>query len=360
MQMKWLITGGAGFIGCNAARRLLAEGHRVVILDSLSRRGSALNLDWLREQGEFDVVQGDVRQVETLRGIFEQHPDIGVVLHLAAQVAVTTSVAKPREDFEINALGTFNVLEAVRQCQPGAIVLHASTNKVFGQLEGVKLRQKGTRYEAANLPKGVSEDFPLDFHSPYGCSKGAADQYVHDYARIYGLRTVNFRQSCIYGYRQFGMEDQGWVAWFAICAVLGRSICVYGDGRQVRDVLFVDDLVDCYLQAAARIEATRGQHYNIGGGPANTLSLIELIQLLQQQLGRKVEHRFADWRPGDQKIYVSDIRKAQRDFGWQPRTRVAQGLGAFLEWVADNRDTLQKMEATGPLADVVVLAHAGH
>lgn len=345
--MKWLITGGAGFIGSNTAKRLLTEGHRVVILDNLSRKGSWLNQEWLRQHGSFDLVQGDVRDFDCLKHIFERHPEIDVVLNLAAQVAVTTSVAEPREDFEINALGTFNVLEAVRQCRPQAIVLNASTNKVFGHMERLKLRKENGRYEAVDLPAGVSEEFPLDFYSPYGCSKGAADQYVRDYARIYGLRTVNFRQSCIYGYRQFGVEDQGWVAWFAICAVLGRVLTLYGDGRQVRDVLFIDDLVQCYLQAAETIETTRGQHYNVGGGPKNTLSLLELIQLLQKQLNRKVHYRFSDWRLGDQKVFVSDIRKAKRDFHWQPRVGVEEGVAQLVGWVSQNSDLILQAERAG-------------
>jgi CDP-paratose 2-epimerase len=357
--MKWLITGGAGFIGCNTAVRLAAEGHRVVILDTLSRKGSALNLEWLQQHGQFDLVQGDVRHAETFEYVFQLYPDIDVVLHLAAQVAVTTSVTNPRADFEINCLGTFNLLEAVRKHKLDAIVLNASTNKVFGKLEGVRLRQRESRYEAVDLRCGVSEEFPLDFHSPYGCSKGAADQYVRDYARIYGLRTVSFRQSCIYGRRQFGVEDQGWVAWFAICAVLGRPICLYGDGRQVRDVLFIDDLADCYLQAAARIDATCGRHYNIGGGPRNTVSLLELIRLLEQRLDKKVECRFADWRPGDQKFYVSDIRRAARDFGWQPRTRVEDGVAALIQWVSEHRDTLRSVEAEGPPAETAIPVRAG-
>ena len=334
--MKWLLTGGAGFIGSNSARRLLAEGHKVIILDNLVRRGSRLNLEWLRHQGAFEFVRGDVRDTGCLQDVFRRNRDIDVVLHLAAQVAVTTSQARPREDFEINAAGTFNILEAARQYKPDAVVLNASTNKVFGSMTEARLREAGRRYEFAELPGGVPENSPLDFHSPYGCSKGAADQYVADYARIYGLPTVNFRQSCIYGYRQFGVEDQGWVAWFSICALLGRTITIYGDGRQVRDVLFIDDLVDCYLAAAANIHTTRGQHYNIGGGPKNTMSLLELLALLQEQVRRKVFYRFSNWRPGDQKVFVCNIGKAKRDFGWEPRTTAQQGVAMLVEWLAQN------------------------
>ncbi len=349
--MKWLVTGGAGFIGSNTTKRLLAEGHKVIVLDNLSRKGSRLNLEWLRQQGEFDFVCGDVRDAASLKRILEQNKDIGVVLHLAAQVAVTTSQSQPLEDFEINARGTFNVLDAVRQYKPDAIVLNASTNKVFGQMDRLKLQNRNGRYESLDLPNGVPEEFPLDFHSPYGCSKGAADQYVRDYARIYGLRTVNFRQSCIYGYRQFGMEDQGWVAWFVICAVLGQPITIYGDGRQVRDVLFVDDLVECYLQAVEHIQTARGQHYNVGGGPKNTLSLLELVVLLEERLHRKMECRFSDWRPGDQRVFVCDISKARRDLGWEPRITVPEGFSKLFEWVSQNRNLILQAE-TAAAADV--------
>jgi len=353
--MKWLITGAAGFIGSNVACRLLNDGHKIVGLDNLSRKGSRLNLEWLRQQGQFEFLHGDVRDFEGLKRTFARHGGIDVVLHLAAQVAVTTSQSRPREDFEINAGGTFNVLEAVRLCKPDTIVLNASTNKVFGQLEEVNWRERNGRYESVELPNGVSETFPLDFHSPYGCSKGAADQYVRDYARIYGLRTVNLRQSCIYGERQFGVEDQGWVAWFTICAVLGRPITIYGDGRQVRDVLFVDDLVEGYLRAVENIETTAGQHYNIGGGPKNTLSLLELIQLLQLELARKVEYRFSAWRPGDQKVFVCDISKAKRDFHWEPHIGVREGLARLAGWVSQNRDLILRAE-TSQAADGAELA----
>jgi len=228
--MRWLITGGAGFIGCNAARRLAAEGHEVLVLDNFSRKGAAENLDWLQHQGPVASVHADVRDFPALRRVVARGFD--VVLHLAAQVAVTESVRDPRTDFEINALGTFNVCEAVRQGCPEAILLNASTNKVYGGMEDVRIEERNGRYRCADHSQGIGEDRPLDFHSPYGCSKGAADQYVRDYARIYGLRTVTFRQSCIYGPRQLGVEDQGWVAWFTIAAALGLPLTIYGDGKR--------------------------------------------------------------------------------------------------------------------------------
>lgn len=337
--MKWLIAGGAGFIGCNLADRLLRDGHEVVVLDNLSRAGSARNLDWLLERhGHVPFVALDIRDERALIHTLGEHDDADVIAHLAGQVAVTTSVADPRLDFEINALGTLNLLEAVRTVGREPIVLYASTNKVYGAIEDACVVEEERRYRFASLPQGVSEQTPLDFHSPYGCSKGAADQYVRDYHRIYGLRTVVFRKSCIYGPRQFGVEDQGWVAWLIIAAVLGQPITIYGDGKQVRDVLYIDDLVDAYLAAVEHIAVTQGQIYNMGGGPGRTLAVWrEFGPLLERLLGCAVPVRYADWRPGDQKVYVSDITKAHRDFGWQPRVGVEEGVRRLLSWVMANR-----------------------
>jgi len=343
--MNILITGGCGFIGCNAAQRFLRDGHSVTIVDNLSRRGSDRNLEWLRTQGDFTLVKGDIRNAALMNdtvggGSFD------VVLHLAAQVAVTTSVVEPREDFEINALGTFNVLEAVRGFAPQAIVLNASTNKVYGKLSDLQVSEDATRHALAHLPEGVSETQSLDFHSPYGCSKGAADQYMIDYARIYGLRTVNFRQSCIYGYRQFGVEDQGWVAWFTIAHSLMKPVTIYGTGKQVRDILFIDDLIDCYLAAIVHIDEVAGTTFNVGGGPENTLSLLELLEALHKHSGRPVTHTFEDWRPGDQPVYVSDIRKAAQLLDWRPKIDVPTGLELLHNWVAANLDAFGERAVT--------------
>jgi CDP-paratose 2-epimerase len=337
--LKWFITGGAGFIGCNCAKRLIEDGQSLIILDNLSRKGAELNLRWLKRCGHFEFVKGDVREPkiieETVRRI---RPD--VVLHLAAQVAVTTSVTDPRTDFEINALGTFNVCEAVRRWVPESILLNASTNKVYGAMDGIRVVESNGRYAYADLPSGVSESQPLDFHSPYGCSKGVGDQYVHDYHRIYGLRTVNFRQSCIYGYRQFGIEDQGWVAWFTIAAVFGKPVTIYGDGRQARDILFIDNLVGCYLAAVQNIEKTSGQCFNIGGGPNNVISLLELIAMLKEFVGRGIRVDYADWRPGDQKVFVCDVRRAEQVFGWKPDTSVPIGVEHLVRWVENQKSAL--------------------
>lgn len=333
--MNILITGGCGFIGCNAAQRFLQLGHAVTVFDNLSRPGTDMNLKWLKQQGRIKFIKGDVCDAEALSKAVAQG-EFEVLLHLAAQVAVTTSVVDPRRDFEINVLGTLNVLEAVRLHSPKTIVLNASTNKVYGKLGDLKVTEDALRCALQNLPEGVSESQPLDFHSPYGCSKGSADQYTMDYARIYGLRTVNFRQSCIYGYRQFGVEDQGWVAWFTIAHSLGKPVTIYGTGKQVRDILFVDDLIDCYLAAISKIKKVKGMTFNVGGGADNTLSLLELLEALQQHSRRRVVHTFEDWRPGDQPVYVSDIRLARQLLGWRPKIGVAAGLLLLQSWVQAN------------------------
>lgn len=333
MKDHYLIIGGAGFIGCNLADHYLRHGRRVTVFDNFSRPGMEENVRWLAERhgARLRVVRGDVRQADgQLPACVE---DAEVCFHLAAQVAVTTSVANPREDFEVNALGTLNVLEAVRASRSRPVVVYSSTNKVYGKLAGVEVVDAGRRYAFARLAEGVPETHPLDFYSPYGCSKGAGDQYTIDYARIYGLRTVVFRQSCIYGPHQFGVEDQGWLAWFAIRALQKRPVTIFGDGKQVRDVLYVDDLIAAYDAAIERIQRTSGEAYNMGGGPRNTLSLLELIRMLEGEFGLPLAHTFADWRPGDQRVFVSDIRKARADFGWEPRVGPVEGVAKLVEWL---------------------------
>ena len=338
MTMRYLVTGGAGFIGANYVHRLLGRGAEVVVYDNLSRAGTEANVEWLRAQhgvDSFHLLVADVRDADALAHAARQ---ADVIVHLAAQVAVTTSVEDPRTDFEINALGTFNALEAARLSGRRPVFLYASTNKVYGGMEDVGVVEEATRYRYDGLPDGVPESRPLDFHSPYGCSKGTGDQYVRDYARIYGLPTVVFRQSCIYGPRQMGVEDQGWLAWFVIAALTGRPITIYGDGKQVRDVLFVDDLLDAYDAAVARIQTAAGQVYNIGGGPGRTLAVwAEFGPLLEQLLGRAIPVARGDWRPGDQRVYVSDIRKAQQELGWHPRVGVEEGVRRLVDWVQENR-----------------------
>lgn len=334
---KVLVIGGAGFIGCNTVRYFSGRGNRVLVFDNLSRRGTEENLDWLRSYGSVDFYCGDVRQPVDIEHVLSEHPDVAVIIHLAAQTAVTSSVVDPRADFEINALGTFNVLEAVRKAAISPILLYASTNKVYGGLEQLAVVEGEKRYSFRDYPNGIGENHTLDFHSPYGCSKGAADQYVRDYARIYGIRTVVFRQSCIYGYRQFGIEDQGWVAWFIAAALSDREVFVYGDGKQVRDVLFIDDLTRAYERALDCIETTAGQIYNIGGGVNNSISIWrEFEPLLCRSVGKSVVAKLSDWRPGDQKIFIADIEKANRDFEWEPRIGVEQGIESLRDWIDEN------------------------
>jgi CDP-paratose 2-epimerase len=345
-KTRVLITGGAGFIGGNAAHRFMREGCEVAIWDNLSRRGNEWNLKWLREQGAFDFQKIDLRNWDTVRDESKKQR-FDLILHCAGQVAVTTSVVNPRDDFESNALGTFNVLEAMRLHHPEAFLIYASTNKVYGGMEDLGVVERNGRYEYAHLA-GVPETYPLDFHSPYGCSKGAADQYVRDYARIYDLATVSFRQSCIYGPRQFGVEDQGWVAWFTIAHALRRPVTIYGDGKQTRDVLFIDDLLDAYFLAFQRREKTAGEIYNIGGGPGNLLSLLELIQILNATSNRKLQYRFGDWRPGDQKVFVADIEKAREHFGWKPTHSPEAGIQKLARWVEENLELFNDIEPVAP------------
>jgi CDP-paratose 2-epimerase len=338
MEKNYFITGGAGFIGSNYVHRLLERGEMVTIYDNLSRLGAKRNLEWLQEtfgESAFRLVVGDVRDAALLTSSAREAE---VIVHLAAQVAVTTSVTNPREDFEINALGTFNAVEAARLSERRPAVLYASTNKVYGGMDDVQVVEDATRWRYTDLPLGCPETQPLDFHSPYGCSKGTGDQYVRDYARIYDLPTVVLRQSCIYGPRQFGVEDQGWVAWMIIAAVTGRPLTIYGDGKQIRDVLHVNDLLDAYDAAIARIDQVKGQVYNLGGGPQNTLSIwTEFGPLLEKLLGRSIPGKHGDWRPGDQKVFVADIRKAERELGWKPKVGVEQGVKMLFEWVEKNK-----------------------
>jgi len=344
VKSKILITGGAGFIGSNLAHRLLTQGHQITIFDNLSRSGCDQNIEWLRQihgAESFRLVKADLTDFTTLSQATEGAERI---YHLAGQVAVTTSVKNPRQDFEDNALGTFNALEAARLTGNNPILIYTSTNKVYGGMENVKVVEDQDRYRYVDFPYGISETQNLDFHSPYGCSKGAGDQYVRDYARIYGLRSVVVRQSCIYGYRQFGIEDQGWVAWFVIAALKRRKISIFGNGKQVRDILFIDDLLDAYDAIVRNIDRAAGQIYNIGGGAANTMSIwTDFGPLLEELLGRPVPVAYADWRPGDQPVYVSDIRKAQRDLGWVPQISVREGITRLYEWIRDNQELFEHL-----------------
>jgi CDP-paratose 2-epimerase len=331
-----VITGGAGFIGSNVASHLAQAGHRVVVLDNLARPGVVRNSDWLAAtySDHVSIVKGDVRDPDTVARVVGR---ADIVFHLAAQVAVTTSVSDPRTDFEVNALGTLNVLEAARRRLTPPIVLFASTNKVYGGLEDLEVEETAQAYHLPELPHGIDERRPLDFHSPYGCSKGSADQYVIDYSRIYDMPTIVFRMSCIYGPRQYGNEDQGWIAHFAIRALHRQPLVIYGDGKQVRDVLYVDDLIAAYLAAVERANHERTQVYNLGGGPENSLSLLACLSLLEERLGAPISRTFDRWRPGDQRVYISDTRRAQEALGWRPKVSPAEGITRLLAWLEEAR-----------------------
>lgn len=334
-----VVIGGAGFIGCHVVHHHLGQGDRVTIIDNLSRRGTDLNLHWLfKHRGDVTFCHGDIRIDNEL--LVSRLSDADLIYHLAAQVAVTTSVTDPRNDFEVNALGTFNVLEAARRSKRDPIFIYASTNKVYGGLEDLDVTCRNNRYELVNAPGGISVQRGLDFHSPYGCSKGTGDQYCRDYQRIFGLRTIVMRQSCIYGTRQFGIEDQGWLAHFVISILFNKPLTIYGDGMQVRDVLWYEDLLAAYLGAAAAIDRTAGKVYNVGGGPRQTLSLLETMSILRDEFGSEIPVTFADWRPGDQRVFVSDVSAAAADFGWQPRTTPQEGLHRLVEWARSNKDLL--------------------
>lgn len=335
--MKILITGGAGFIGSNAASRYLMAGHKVVVIDNLCREGTPKNLAALQTLGgQLEFMRLDLRDAIAVNAAFEKHRDADRILHLAAQVAVTTSVLDPRHDFEVNALGSLNVLEAIRRFGIEAPAIYSSTNKVYGDMKDVRVVLRDNRYAYADFPNGMPESRNLDFHSPYGCSKGVADQYFLDYHRIYGLNTMVFRQSCIYGYRQFGAEDQGWLAWFIIASQLNHPLTIFGDGRQVRDVLFIDDLLDAYDAGFAAFPAGAGRAYNIGGGAGNILSLLDLISYIEKMQGRKISYSVRNWRAGDQRVFVSDIRRARNELGWSPRIGYKTGLSRLYDWVASN------------------------
>jgi len=340
---KILITGGAGFIGVNLAYNFLKRKNRfVLIYDNLSRKGVENNLNWISsfKFPNLKFVKGDIRDYKKLKEIVKNFDEI---FHLAAQVAVTASVENPLEDFEINALGTLYLLEAIRKKCPEAKIVFSSTNKVYGELLNLKLKEGRKRYYLLGKKNGIAENVNLDFHSPYGCSKGIADQYIRDFHRIYGLKTIVFRQSCIYGPQQFGNEDQGWVAHFVIKAIFGERISIYGDGKQVRDILEVSDLISAYKLAIKKINKTKGEVYNIGGGKENTFSLLELVEYLEKKLNKKISLDFYNWRPGDQKIFVSNNKKFIEDTGWNIKIDKFKGVNRLITWVEKNIELIKKV-----------------
>ncbi|NCR10830.1 MAG: NAD-dependent epimerase/dehydratase family protein [Microcystis aeruginosa LG13-11] len=338
--MKYLITGGCGFLGSNIAAQKLKEGEELLVFDNLYRSGSEQNLNWLRTQGRFQFAHGDIRNTNDVnRTIKEFKPD--VIFHLAGQVAMTTSIANPRMDFEINALGTLNVLEAVRQHSPDSVIVYSSTNKVYGDLEQWEYQELEKRYFCPDHPQGFDESIPLDFHSPYGCSKGAGDQYMLDYARIFALRTVVFRHSSIYGGRQFSTYDQGWIGWFCQKALEAKAnhqaepFTISGSGKQVRDVLYASDAIACYLAAVEHIDNVKGEVFNIGGGVENSLSLLELFDILEELTGAKLNYQKIPVRQSDQRIFIADISKATTQLQWKPKVSSREGVSKMLNWLSN-------------------------
>lgn len=337
--MKLLITGGCGFLGSNLASDAIQRGDEVVIFDSLYRSGSRENLSWLQSQGSFKFEHGDIRnQNDITRLVNSYRPD--VIFHLAGQVAMTTSIANPRMDFEVNVMGTHNLLEAVRLHAPDAIVVYSSTNKVYGDLEQFAYRETETRYECIDRLNGFDETTQLDFHSPYGCSKGAADQYMLDYARIFDLNTVVFRHSSMYGGRQFATYDQGWVGWFCQKAIESKKMnvadpfTISGSGKQVRDVLHADDMKRLYLAAVKNIDSARGQAFNVGGGVENSFSLLELFTYLEEINSTKLNYIKLAVRDSDQRVFIACLDKAKALLGWEPRVSSKDGVKKMIDWLS--------------------------
>lgn len=342
--MKLLITGGCGFLGSNLTVNALERGDTILIFDNLYRTGSIANLEWMKEKGDFRFEYGDIRNSnDIVRVMSNFQPD--AIFHLAGQVAMTTSITDPRMDFEVNALGTFNLLEAVRKYVPNAPVIYSSSNKVYGDLEQYEYKEKATRYECIEKPKGFGEDTPLDFHSPYGCSKGAADQYMLDYARIFGLKTVVFRHSSMYGGRQFSTYDQGWIGWFCKKAVETKAglilepFTISGNGKQVRDVLHSDDMVRLYFTTLEKIELAKGQAFNIGGGVENSLSLLELFSLLEETTGTRLTYTKLPPRGSDQKVFIADLSKAKKILHWTTQVSAFDGVDRMVKWVSNEFHT---------------------
>ncbi len=338
--MRYLITGGCGFLGSNLAAEVLRRSEELCVVDNFFRAGSRKNLEWLKQQGEFRFEELDTRNAESLSSLIKDYkPE--VVFHLAGQVAMTTSIENPRLDFEINVVGGVNLLEALRKYAPNAAIFYSSTNKVYGDLEEIALEEAELRYIAREFPQGFDESLRLDFRSPYGCSKGSIDQYMLDYHRIYDLNTVVFRHSSIFGGRQFPTIDQGWIGWFIQQALEtkkfpGReAFTICGNGKQVRDVLFAEDLLNCYFSALEKMDECAGHAFNIGGGMSNSLSLLELFRFLEEELSIELNFRKIDWRASDQRVFVANVQKAKQMFGWNPEVDKVSGMRQMLNWLKE-------------------------
>jgi len=337
--VKYLITGGCGFLGSNIASEILKQGNELIIFDSLYRFGSYQNKEWLETQGEFIFIHGDIRNTNDVERTIKTHkPD--VIYHLAGQVAMTTSIEDPRMDFEVNVGGSFNLLNAVRLYSPDSAIIYSSTNKVYGDLEQFTYKETDTRYSCVEKPNGFDESVSLDFHSPYGTSKGSADQYMLDFARIYGLKTVVFRHSSMFGGRQFATYDQGWIGWFTQQAIDIKNgsqkepFTISGNGKQVRDIAYASDMIDLYLKASIKIESIKGQAFNVGGGMNNSSSLLELFIFLEKELDINMNYTQLPVRESDQRVFVSDLTKAKNIIGWEPRVSKEEGIRKMIEWVS--------------------------
>lgn len=335
---KFLITGGCGFLGSNIAAKLIESGQEVIVFDNLYRFGASENLDWLKKKGEFTFLHRDIRNSSDVQdAIYRIKPD--VIFHLAGQVAMTTSVERPSFDFDINVVGSFNLLEVVRIHSPESIIIYSSTNKVYGDMEQYTYEENESRYICNEFPNGFNEEVSLNFSSPYGCSKGAADQYMLDYHKMFGIKTVVFRHSSIFGGRQFSTFDQGWVGWFIQQGILQAKdenhpkFTVSGNGKQVRDLLFVDDAINCYLSAYSNIDKVKGQAFNIGGGFDNSLSIIELFQYLEEKYQFKLRYEHIEKRASDQRVFIADTKKISSMTGWNPIIDQKSGLYKMCHWM---------------------------
>lgn len=330
--MKLLINGGCGFLGSNLASYGIKKGYDVTVFDNCSRLGAPQNLVWLRSLGDVTYIHGDTRVKNDVETIIKEG-QFDVVFHLAGQVAMTTSIANPYQDFETNTVGTLNVLDSIRKYSPHTAVFFSSTNKVYGDLETYTYIETDTRYQCVEFPNGLDENVPLDFRSPYGCSKGAADQYMLDYARIFGVKTVVFRHSSMYGGRQFATSDQGWVGWFVEKALEGKPFTINGNGKQVRDILHAEDMIRLYFMALESVDKVCGQAFNIGGTMEQSLSLLELFAMLEDMLGIKMQYTKLPPRQSDQKVFVADIKKIKERIGWTPKVSAREGVASMIEWV---------------------------
>lgn len=338
--MKYLITGGCGFIGSNLAAEVIKRGEELVVFDNLFRFGSSKNLEWLKNQGKFKYYPLDIRNLNDIENVIkEEKPD--VVFHLAGQVAMTTSITNPRLDFEINAMGTFNLLDSIRKYSPNTMVLYSSSNKVYGDFESLTFVENETRFTCKEYPNGFDESLPLNFHSPYGCSKGAADQYLLDFHRIFGIKTAVFRHSSMYGGNQHSTIDQGWIGWFCQKALdiknnsATEKFTISGSGKQVRDVLHAEDVVSLYFSSAENIEKVKGKAFNIGGGIENSLSLLELFRVLEDELNIRMDFKRLPERESDQLVFVANNKNIKDLTGWEPKVDSLTGLRKMITWLKE-------------------------